>query len=99
MKPVHDLLDVCSVVPVVDIENVEVGCAEALEARLDGEVQGLDVVTAVVDLLCNSGVSEMGVVGVLCGKNKLAADSPGLLPLADELLRRPALAFERWTRS
>ena len=65
METVHDLLDVGDVVPVVDIEDVDVGGAKALEAALDGEVEGLDVVPAVVDLLCDVRVCDVGVVRVL----------------------------------
>ena len=65
MEAVHDLLDVGDVVPVVDIEDVNVGRAKALEAALDGEVEGLDVVAAVVDLLGNRIIAGMRVVRVL----------------------------------
>ena len=65
MEAVHDLLDVGDVVPVVDIEDVNVGRAKALEAALDGEVEGLDVVPAVVDLLGDGRVCDVGVVRVL----------------------------------
>ena len=66
VEAIHKLLDVRSVVPVVQVQDVNVGSAEPLEAALDGEVEGLDVVAAVVDLLGNRLIAGMRVVRVLC---------------------------------
>ena len=65
VEAIHKLLDVRSVVPVVQVQDVNKGSAEPLEAALDGEVEGLDVVAAVVDLLGNRLIAGMRVVRVL----------------------------------
>ena len=44
VEGVHDLLDGGGVVPPVEVQDVDVGRAELLERRFDGEVQRLGVV-------------------------------------------------------
>ena len=62
---VHHLLDIGDIVPEVDVENVDVGGAEAFEAALHGEVERLDVVAGVVDLLLEGFIDAAEVVRVL----------------------------------
>ena len=58
MEAVHELFDAREVVPVVTVEDVDVGCAELLQAGLDGEFKRLRPVAHVVDFLLNGAVSE-----------------------------------------
>ena len=65
VEAVHDLLDVGRVVPVVDVQNINIVRAEALQAVLHREHEGLDVIARVVDLLFESVIAPTEIVGIL----------------------------------
>ena len=67
VETIHNLLDVSRVVPEVDVEEVDVVCAEALEALLNGEHERLDVVAGVVHLLLEGIITSTEVVRILRG--------------------------------
>lgn len=50
MKAIHDLFDGRGVVPKMDIKDVDIRCAQLLQARLDAYMKVLDRITAAVDL-------------------------------------------------
>lgn len=56
----------------VEIENVDVVCAQLLQRRLEGDGHRLDVVSDEVDLLDNSGVRALVVRRVLQQSQTLA---------------------------
>ena len=92
VEAVHDLFDVARIVPIVDVEKIDIVRAEALKALLDGEHERLDVVAGVVDLLFEGIVASTEVVGVL--------RSPRLVRYAHWPRRRGRTLVERmsWSR-
>ena len=58
MEAIHELFDAREVVPVVTIENIDVGRTELLQAGLDGKFKRLRPVAHIVDFLLNGAVSE-----------------------------------------
>lgn len=50
MQAVHDLLDGGLVVPPMHVKEINVARTQFLQARVDGDVHGLDIVSDVVDL-------------------------------------------------
>jgi hypothetical protein len=51
VQRVHNLLDGRGVIPPVHVENVEIRSAQLLERSFYGHIEGLGVVTRVVDLV------------------------------------------------
>jgi hypothetical protein len=65
VESVHHFLDAGRVVPPVNIEQIDVGRPELLQGTLDSEMHGLDVITAIQNLLLDSVVAKLSVVRVL----------------------------------
>ena len=79
VQGLHDFFDSRRPVPEVDIQQVDVICAEIFQGFFDGQMQGLGVVATEQDLVSrNILVTEMDIVRVLKGKN---LDQPKLMPL------------------
>ena len=69
MQGLHDFFDSRRPVPKVDIQQVDVICAEIFQGFFDGQMQGLGVVAAKQDPVSrNILVTEMNIVRVLKGK-------------------------------
>ena len=98
VKSLHELLDTSGVVPVVDVEEVDVSRPQFLERSFDVEVERLGVVATIEDLL-SDGVVVILVAGrILCSEEELIANASRLCPLADSLLGRFLLAKGSWRR-
>ena len=70
VQRLHDFFDSRRPVPEVDIQQVDVICAEVFQGFFDGQMQGLGVVATEQDLVSrNILVTEMDIVRVLKGKN------------------------------
>ena len=65
MQSIHDFFDRRCVVPEMDVENVDVSRTETLKAILHGELERLDVVSAIVNLLRKGLIAKARVVGIL----------------------------------
>ena len=65
VETVHDLLDVGRVVPVVNVQDIDIVRAEALQAILHREHERLDVVARVVNLLFERIIAPTEIVGIL----------------------------------
>ena len=66
MQAVHDLFDGCMQVPVVEVQDVDIRRPQLLKARLNAELEILEVVTNVVHALLERLVPGSEVVRVLC---------------------------------
>jgi hypothetical protein len=51
MKRVHDLLDRGGPIPPVHVQDIDIRGAQFLEERLDGDVEGLCVIPAVIHVV------------------------------------------------
>ena len=51
MKRVHDLLDRSGPIPPVHVQDIDIRGAQFLEGCLDGDVEGLCVIPAVIHLV------------------------------------------------
>lgn len=71
MKVVHDLLDATSVIPPVNVQEVDVRGAQLLQRSLDGEMHRLGVVADVVDLGLDCGIDLLELRRVLHRESKL----------------------------
>ena len=71
VKAVHNFFDGGLVVPPMDVEDVNVVCAEFLEAGCHAEMKRLEVIACVVDLLLSS-VRALIVGGVLDEKLRMS---------------------------
>ena len=65
VQPVHHLLHGGVQVPVVEVQDVDIRRPQLLQARLNAELEALEVVADVVDALLQLRVSGPEVVGVL----------------------------------
>ena len=65
MQVVHDLFDGRLVIPYVNIENVDVRCAELLQASVETEAHRLDAVAMIVNFLFDTWVRQLVVEAIL----------------------------------
>ena len=68
METVHDLLDRGSVVPPMDIQNVDIGCTKVLQTFFDRQMQRFDMVAIKDCLLLDVCVTPL-VIGCVLMKN------------------------------
>ena len=64
MKTVHDLLDGCVEIPIVNVKDINVAGPQSLQADLDCEFERLEIVTQIVDVI-DLVVSAERRVGIL----------------------------------
>jgi hypothetical protein len=92
VQAIHHFLDPGRPVPPVEVQNVDVGGAQLLQAGFDADVHGLDAVSDIKHLLRDGVVSALVVGAVLRRDDELVADVALLRPFSDKRLRAFVLA-------
>jgi hypothetical protein len=71
VQGLHEFFDGCGPVPEVDIQQVDIICAEVFQGLFDGHMQGLGTVAAKQDLVSRHiFVSKVDIVRVLREKHE-----------------------------